>query len=213
MRRSAAMAIAVTLLIVSGCGGASVAPVAGSPAAVAPVATATATPPPTATPAPTPTASPAPKPTPTVEPSPSLDPSADLKIAAPYGLRVLDPISQAAYEAAMSKALGSLGSIVQIGIRQVTKSGAPSGFVMVIEFTDPSVSQMTGFLDAVAGGSATSMGGKLSKKTILGAQVRYASSPQGAFAAYRQDEAIVYVILPTANGALAVITALIKANR
>jgi hypothetical protein len=58
-----------------------------------------------------------------------------------------------------------------------------------------------------------SLGGKLGKKTILGADVRYASSAQSAFAAYVLDGAVVYVIVPTTRAALAVITAVIKANR
>ena len=136
-----------------------------------------------------------------------------LKIAAPYALRNLDPITQAAYEGAMSKALGSFGSILKIGIRQVTKSGAPSGFVMVIDFNNPTLAGTSGFLDAVAGGSATSMGGKLTKKTIMGVPVRYTSAASGAFAAYQHGGGIVYVVLPTSKAALAVITALIKANR
>jgi hypothetical protein len=222
MRRSAAIAIAVMLLIVAGCQGTATAPVSGSPVVVvssaapaiattAPTAKPVATP--TATLAPTATPEPTPKPTATLRPSSSTDPSAGLKIASPYKLKTLDPITQAAYEAAMSKALGSLGSSLRIGIRQVTKSGTPSGFMMVIEFTDANVAQTAGLLDAVAGGSAASMGGKLAKKTILGEAVRYASSAQGAFAAYAQDGAIVYVILPTTKSALAVLTALIKANR
>ena len=113
----------------------------------------------------------------------------------------------------MSKALGSLGSVVSIGMKQVTNAGLPAGFVMVLEFNDSSVSHTSGFLDAVAGGSAASLGGKLVKKTILGTQVRYASSASGAFAAYLRGEAVIYVIVPTTRAAIDVITAIIKANR
>ncbi len=222
MRGSAVVSLVVAALLVTGCAAGSGAPPSTPPAALtspaAPThaaAARTATPRPTATPTPrpTPTATAAPTSKPSAKPSSSADPIAGLRIAAPYGLQHLDPIMNAAYEAAMSKALGSLGSTVRIGIRQAAKSGSPAGFVMVLVFVDPSVAQMTGFLDAVAGGSASSLGGKLGKKTIAGRPVRYASSAQGAFAAYLRGESVVYVITSTTKSALDVVTAVIKANR
>ena len=220
MRRFAVMAIVVMLLIVSGCAGTSGDRASSTPVALASAATAvrptahaaTPHPAPTATPRPTPPATldPTAKPTPRL--SPPVDPTTGLRIAAPYELQRLDPVTNAAYEAAMGKALGSLSSSPRVGIRQATNSGSPSGFVMVLEFNDPNVAHMTGFLDAVAGGSAASLGAKLGKKTILGTAVRYASSAQGAFAAYLHGEAVVYVITATSNAALDVITAVIKAN-
>jgi len=222
MRGSAAVSLVVAVLLVTGCAAGSGAPPSTPPAALsspaAPTHAAvarTATPRPTATPTPrpTPTATADPTAKPSAKPSSSSDPIAGLKIAAPYGLQRLDPIMNAAYEAAMSKALGSLGSTIRIGIRQATKSGSPSGFVMVLVFADPNVAKMAGFLDAVAGGSASSLGGKLGKKTIAGKPVRYASSAQGAFAAYLRGESVVYVITSTTKSAFDVVTAVINANR
>jgi hypothetical protein len=220
MRRSAAIVVVMVLLTITGCASTS-APAPSSPQALAspaiarfaPTSTGTPKPTATATPKPTPTATPERTTTPTAEPIASIDPSAGLRIAAPYKLGTLDPITKAAYEAAMGKALGSLGSVVSIGLKQVTQAGLPAGFVMVIAFNNASVSHTTGFLDAVAGGSAASLGGKLGKKTMLGTQVRYASSATGAFAAYQRGEAVVYVIVPTTKSALDVISAIIKASR
>ncbi len=222
MRGSAAVSLALAVLLVTGCAAGSSAPPSTPPAALTVPATPTkaaaartpaprATATPTARPTPTATAGPTSKPS--AKPSSSADPIAGLKIAAPYGLQHLDAVMNSAYEAAMSKALGSLGSTVRIGIRQATKSGSPSGFVMVLVFTDPNVAKMAGFLDAVAGGSASSLGGKLGKKTIAGKPVRYASSAQGAFAAYLRGESVVYVITSTTKSALDLVTAVIKGNR
>ena len=203
MRRFiAGTATAVALIItVAGCGGATTAPTA-SPTAVA-----------TATPAPTPTPTVAPTPSPTPSPSAAVDPSEGLKIAAPYELHKLDAVTDAAYQAAMSKALGSFGSALQVGAKQVTKGGLPSGLVLVILFTDTSLSSTPGFLDAVANGSAASTGGAMKKATIEGQPVRYAAGLQSAFAAYKWNDAIVYVVLPTEKDVLAVVTAIIKANK
>ena len=206
--------LAITLLV-AGCGTATTpsSSTAASAAAVATLApTPTAAPTATATPTPTPTATPSPSPSTPPSPSASIDPSGDLKIAPPYALAPLDRITSAAMQGAMSQALGSLSSIVELGFRQATQGGKAACIVMVMEFPGLGAATQPGFLDQLATGLKGATG-KVANSTILGKPVRIVTNGTQAMGLYVRQEGVVVPICPSAAAATAVTTALIKGDQ
>jgi hypothetical protein len=210
--------LAVTLLV-AGCGTATTSSSSGA-ASAAPSAAAIQTLPPTPSAAPTATATPTPTATasasasPSSPPSPSasIDPSADLKIAPPYALAPLDRITSAAMQGAMSQALGSLSSIVELGFRQATENGKATCIIMVMEFPSLGAATQPGFLDQLATGLKGATG-KVSNATILGKPVRIVTNGTQAMGLYVRQEGVVVPICQSATAATAVTTALIKADQ
>jgi hypothetical protein len=205
-------------LLLAGCGTAttpstSATASAASAAAVQTLAP-TPTPAPSATATPTPTAAATPSASPSTPPSPSasVDPSADLKIAQPYKLVPLDRITSAAMQGAMSQALGSLSSIVELGFRQATENGKATCIIMVMEFPSLGAATQPGFLDQLATGLKGATG-KVSNSTILGKPVRIVTNGTQAMGLYVRQEGVVVPICQSAAAATAVTTALIKADQ
>lgn len=185
---------------------------AGPPSQAAP--SLAATPAPTRTPAPTPTRAPTPTPTATPAPtdSPRVDPTVDLEIAKPYTLAGLDSVTAAMLEAGMKEGLGTMADVLEIGARQVSKDGTPVAIVLGMRFPGVPMGDGSSFLDATVGGAAATTGTEVTRAKVDGRQVRIGESPASAFAAYQQDDMIVFAIGASAKEMKAVVAALIGAN-
>jgi hypothetical protein len=141
--------------------------------------------------------------------TPQLDPTGDLKIAAPYTVAGDDPTMTAMLRAGMEASLGSMAGSVPMGLRSVNRGNAVAGLVMVIQFPGGAVADAPTFLDSMTG----SLGGDVTKLKILGRQVILGTS-QGQFAAVtKHDQGVMMVFAPTKKAAKAIVTALIEANK
>jgi hypothetical protein len=193
-------ALAAVALLAAACGSstAPTAPPAGSPAA--------ATAAPAATPAATPAAATA---SPAAAGSPGADPAAGLSIAAPYTLAPLEATQAAQFEASLKAGLGAMSSIVQVGAREVKKSGANAGLLLAMAF--PGVPVPGSFLDSIAGGAAGSSG-TVSSTKINGQDVKLIEGPNTHVAAYAHGGTIVFAYGQAAADATGIITAVIQAT-
>jgi hypothetical protein len=144
--------------------------------------------------------------------TPKIDPSADLKIAAPYELKPLDRVTAAAMEAAMGAALGSFQGLMQIGFRQAVVGDKQAAIVMVMEFPGLGTVDQPGFLDSLAG-SMRGGSGKIEKATILGVPVRFVTTETQVMGVYQRHEGVVVAFSPTMKSTKAVVTALIKGEQ
>jgi hypothetical protein len=198
--RSGVPLIVVTAFLISAC---SSTPPSPSPTAV-----------PTPTVAPTVAPTPSPSAPPSAAPSASVaikDPTVDLKIAAPYTLVALDPLTEATIRQRISGSLGSFGGILDIGVRQVTANGTSAGFVMVIAFPPGLLSEAA--YKVVLGGLESSLGVTFNTSDVAGHTVSSATNATAGYAAYRDgDNLMVVFTLPTGAQPAAIAKALITAN-
>jgi hypothetical protein len=216
--RSIRLSVAGLALIVAACGSAaSPSPSPTATPAPTPSATPTATPTPTLAPTATPTLAPTPAPAPTATPAPSatpaIDPTSDLKIGGGYTLVPLDPTVEATMKAAIEQSLGSMASLLEFGAKNVNRGTTKTGFVMVVAYPGLPAASRTTFFQSAVNGTVTTSGAKVvSRPTISGHAVIVAAAAASAFAAYQYKDGIVYAYAATAKEALAIITAVIKAN-
>jgi hypothetical protein len=185
-----------------------------SPAA-SPTPSATAEPTPTVAPTATTAPTPSAEPSTAVAPSASAvinDPTADLAIAAPYQLVALDPASEALLRQQITGSLGSLGAIMDIGVRQVTDGGTLAGYAMIMGFPTGVLSETA--YKAALGGLAQSLGVTFKTTDVSGTTVSSAASATAGYAAYQDGDDLVLVITPPGAGDPdAIAKALVTANK
>jgi len=208
----------ITISLVAGCGaaegpsapGASAEVPAGTPTLVPTSTTApTVAPTPSATAVPTEAPSESPAPTPAATPgAPKADPATSLAIRAPFELDELDEATSAAVEAAFEASLGNMASVVEIGVRQVTRKGAVVGIVMVVRIPNVPTSSVKAFIDGAAG----SLTGKVSRVRIAGHDVRIGMNAAQWAALTDYDGGLLMVITPTKKTVTEVLTALLRAT-
>ncbi|HEX8026695.1 MAG TPA: hypothetical protein VF484_10855 [Candidatus Limnocylindrales bacterium] len=173
---------------------------------------------PTAAPTVAPTAAPTAAPTvaPTVAASVGAgesakpDPAVGLNIAAPYTLAPLAPALETQMETAMTAAMGSMASIVQIGARTAEKDGVTQSYVIVMRLPGVPITG-AGFLDSVAGGAAGTTG-TIEKTTIGGKDVRVVTSGANVNMLVILGDRVLFVGGATRDIDTAVVTALVSAN-
>jgi hypothetical protein len=192
--------IAAIALLAAACGGSS------APTTSASASSAAAT---TPSPAASAATSPALTASPPAAGSPGADPAATLSIAAPYTLAPLEGAQADQFEAGLKASLGAMASIVQVGTRQVKKSGANDGLLLAMAF--PGVPVPGSFLDAIAA-SAGGSNAKVTSRTIQGQDVRLIEGTGTNIAAYLHGSTIVFAYGQTADESLAIITAVIQAS-
>jgi hypothetical protein len=191
--------MAATLAVtVAACGG------TASPAAATPSPTIAATPSPT--PAPTPT----PAPSVAASPAATADPAADLKIGAPYAIADVAPALKTAFETQMASGLGSFGSLISFGFRQIS-GGQGQAFLLVMAFP-------TGMLNDEAyqgalGGMSASLKATLTPSTVDGVEVSSGNASSGGVAVFHMGDHLIMVIAQTPADAVPMATALIQANK
>jgi len=168
----------------------------------------------TTTPAPTVAPTVAVTPAPSVAGSPAAsksDPAVGLAIASPYTLGTLPAALEAGMETAMTAAMGSMASIVQIGARTADKAGVTQSYVLVLRLPGVPITAPN-FLDSIAGGAAGTTG-TIDKTTVSGVDVRVvttaAGQPQTIFIV---GDRIILVTVGTKDIELDVAKALIAAN-
>ena len=173
---------------------------------------------PTTAPTPTvaPTASPPPSPSPTAVPSPSAsaaikDPTVDLKIAPPYSLAALDPLTEATIRQQLTTSLGAFGGIFDIGVRQVTDNGQQVAIVMAMGFPTGVLSEAA--YKGALGGLESSLGLTFTETKVGDTTVSSASNATAGYAAYQAGDNLMFVISPPGGAKPdAVAKALITAN-
>jgi hypothetical protein len=114
-------------------------------------------------------------------------------------------------QAGMAQALGSFGSILDLGFRQATKDGKPVCVVMVMEFPGLGAANQPGFLDQLATGLKGAEG-KSTESTIMGHPVRIITNGAQSMGVYTRREGVVVPICQNETDATAVTTALIKGD-
>lgn len=214
-RSTSLMAIAAVALLVGACGAAapSGSPNASVAASPSPTASAveTASPPPTEEP----TTSPSASPDETTGPSASsggADPSEDLTIGAPYELAPLDPTTADALETGLTKGLGAMAEVVDVGALEVRKDGTEAGFLIAMAFPDFPGVEDPAFFKSVMQGAAGSSGGTVTETTIGGKTVGLLEAPGTSFAAYQEGDTIIMAFAADPDEVTGIITALIEAN-
>jgi hypothetical protein len=187
----------VTAIAVVGCAGA---------------ATPTPSPSPSPSPSPVPSPSPSPSPLASASPSPSAsadDPAEDVAIAAPYTLEELPAELASQLESGITGALASsgLGSMIQVGGRQISKDGQAEGFLLVVA-VPPLIADNPAFMEGLTG----SFTGEATTKTIDGTDVLFATQDESQVAVFKLGGDLFLVYAPTAVALTAQVTALITAS-
>jgi hypothetical protein len=141
--------------------------------------------------------------------SPGADPAATLSIAAPFTLAPLEAAQAAQFETGLKASLGAMASIVEVGARQVKKSGTNDGLLLAMAF--PGVPVPGSFLDSIAA-SAGGSNAKVTSRTIEGQDVRLIEGTGTNIAAYLHGSTIVFAYGQTADESVAIITAVIQAS-
>jgi hypothetical protein len=167
------------------------APVASTPAASAPAAS-------------SPAAS-----TAASAPATGADPAAGLTIESPYTLAALPGALEQTLQSQMAASLGSLGSAVQVGFRQV--GGSSGSILMVISFPAGSLSA-TAYQSAVTV-MGSSLGANFSTSMVGGVDVANGKAKTGGVAMFHLGDHLLVVISPLDSESLPIATALIKANQ
>jgi len=171
---------------------------------------ATASPAPTAAPTAAPTEAPSVAASVAPGASAKVDPAVGLNIAAPYTLAPLAPALETQMETAMTAAMGSLASIVQIGARTAEKDGVTQSYVIVMRLPGVPITG-AGFLDSVAGGAAGQTG-TIAKTTIGGKDVRVITTGANVNMVLILGDRVLFVGGATNDIETAVITAIVSAN-
>jgi hypothetical protein len=175
---------------------------------------------PTDTPTPTPTASPSPSPDPSPSPSPSSAPSASaaaadpalgLKIAAPYQMVALDPALLTSSRQGFAASGGAFASLIGIGGREVTSSGAPAGFVFVFAFPAGVLTDTA--YQAMLAGTGTGSQMTFTTTTISGISFSSGTASASGRGWFRAGDHVVMVVTQTATTLTGIATALITANK
>lgn len=197
------LSVAVALLLI-GCGSA-------APATTVPLASTTTAMPsevvssaPSSAPAESSAASTAPASAPA-----AADPAVGLKIAAPYTLTTLPGGLQQALESQMAGGLGSFGSSVQAGFRQV--GGSSGSILMVIAF--PAGSLSAAAYQAAVAVMGSSMGATFTTTSVGGVDVASGKATSGGVAMFHIADHLLVVISPVDSESLPIATALINANQ
>lgn len=201
--RLGALSVAITALLI-GCG-------SSAPATTVPVASATTVTPSAvapSVPASAPDESTAASSAPASAPA-AADPAAGLKIAAPYTLTTLPGGLQQALESQMAGGLGSFGSSVQAGFRQV--GGSSGSILMVIAF--PAGSLSAAAYQAAVAVMGSSMGATFTTTTVAGVDVASGKATTGGVAMFHIADHLLVVISPVDSESLPIATALINANQ
>jgi hypothetical protein len=140
--------------------------------------------------------------------SPGADPAASLSIAAPYTFAPLEG-AQAGQIDQVRNSLGAMSAVVQMGVRQVKKSGANDGLLMAMAF--PGVPVPGSFLDTFAA-SAGGANATVTSRTIEGQDVKLIEGASTHVAAYAHGSTMVFAYGQTADETVAIITAVIQAS-
>lgn len=183
--RRLALSFATIALAAAACGGSS------SPS---PVATGTPTPAaPTATPVPS--VAPTPEPTVAATPGPSVaapDPTEDLAIAAPFVLEPLQGGMGELMRGMIQQQLGSLAGAIPIGARQVSRDGAPAGFILAMDVSGIPGSDTEAFASSLLQGLQGATGaGEVSQQEIDGVTVSVMEQEGQGIAVHQQGGLVV----------------------
>lgn len=179
--RRLALFAATVALAAAACGGSS------SPS---PVATATPTAvPPTATPEPSIAVTPEPSVAATPAGSASAaDPTEDLAIAAPFALEPLQGGMGELMRDTIQQQLGSLAGAIPIGARQVSRDGAPAGFVLAMDVSGIPGSDTDAFATSLLQGLQGAAGeGQVRQEEIGGITVSVIEQAGQGIAVHQQD--------------------------
>jgi hypothetical protein len=171
---------------------------------------------PAATPTSAPSLSPSPSPASSSSDAPSasaaaVDPALGLKVAAPYQLVALDPALETAFRQQFAASAGAFASLIGIGGREVTSSGALAGYVFVIAF--PAGVLTDASYQAMLGGIATGSQTTFTATTISGVSFSSGTTATSGLGAFRVGDHVVMVVTPTATTLTGIATALITANK
>jgi hypothetical protein len=170
---------------------------------------------PAATPTSAPSPSPSPSPASSLSDAPSAsaaaDPALGLKIAAPYELVALDPALETSFRQQFAVSAGAFASLIGIGGREVTSSGALAGYVFVIAF--PAGVLTDASYQAMLGGIASSSQLTFTTATISGVSFSSGTTATSGLGAFRVGDHVVMVVTPTATTLTPIATALISANK
>jgi len=171
-----------------------------------------------ATPSPSPTPTPTPTPVVTAPPSVAaqspaasrIDPLADLTIAAPFTLKPMDAITQAALDAGMKQALGSFYDVVQLGYRQAAQGSTPEGYIVGFGVPGMSATSSPTFLDQLVSGIAGS--NPVTKATIMDTPVRFYTDPNTKFTygIYPRKDSAIVVFASNSSATQALVAALLQ---
>lgn len=202
--RKASVAVIIGAFALGACGG-------GNPSAAPSTATAASPAPSVAVTAPPATTEPTTAPTVAATTAPAGDPSADLKIAAPYSLEPLDEQLAAAFVTAMEGSLGAMGDLIEFGFRSAVKDGDTEAWVIVIRFPDLPMTNKA-LLDQISEG-ATGGGGTVEEVTIGGEPARVISAQgQSMVVTLVGDDVVMVVGFISKKSSIDVATALVEAN-
>ena len=194
------MALIIGAFALSACGGSSPTAVPSTAPVTSPAPTVAATTPPATT-----------EPTVAASTAPGGDPSANLKIAAPYTLEPLDEQLAAAFVSAMEGQLGSMGELIEFGFRSAVKDGDTEAWVIVVGFPDMPMTNKQ-LLDQVSEGAAGG-GNTVEEITISGEPARVVSAQGQAMVITLVGDDIVMVIgFISKKSSIDVATALVDAN-
>jgi hypothetical protein len=103
-----------------------------------------------------------------------------------------------------------MSSVVQMGVRQIKKAGANGGILLAMAF--PGLPVPGSFLDTFAP-SAAGPNGTVTSRNIEGQDVKLIEGSGTHVAAYAHGSTIVFVYGQTADETVAMITAVIQANK
>jgi hypothetical protein len=142
-------------------------------------------------------------------PAAGADPALGLTIESPYTLTALPDALEQTLETQMAAGLGSFGSAVHVGFRQV--GGSSGSILMVISFPAGSLSA-TAYQAAVSV-MGSSLGATFSTSTVDGVDVANGKAKTGGVAMFHIDDHLLVVISPLDSESLPIATALIKANQ
>ena len=143
--------------------------------------------------------------------APGGDPSANLKIAAPYSLEPLDEQLAAAFVSAMEGSLGAMGDLIEFGFRSAVKDGDTAAWVIVVRFPDLPITNKQ-MLDQISEG-ASGGDSTVEEVTIAGEPARVISAQgQSMVVTLVGDDIVMVIGFISKKSSIDVATALVEAN-
>jgi hypothetical protein len=176
-----------------------------------PTASPSPTPAPTATPSPTPSPTPTAAPTASPSPTPPPDAAADLLIAEPWQLEPLSPAIEALLREQFVQSTGAFSSLVALGSRQVTRSGALRAYVFVLDMP-PEMVKVPSFWTGLVAGIESSTGVKSKSEKVGGIEVRTIQSGTSSVAIALHGSSLYLVTALSVADLIPITKALLVAN-
>jgi hypothetical protein len=140
----------------------------------------------------------------------AVDPTADLKIGAPYTLTALPAAMQQVFETQMAGGLAAFGDSIKLGFRQVS-GGTGTNILMVLGFPQGALNEAA-YQAALGGMGASLAGTTFTTTTVSGVDVSTAKASTGGIGVFHDGDRMIMIIASSEAELIPVATALIGGN-